>query len=64
MVLSDARSALLTSRQQGVGGLDKAASFVLEADGSPSVISSEKLGMGSAIDGGSSAYEQLKTSYS
>lgn len=42
-------------RQQGMGGLDKVAAVVLETDGSLSVIPSEKLGSGSALDGVSGA---------
>ncbi|MFL6716988.1 MAG: DUF421 domain-containing protein [Burkholderiaceae bacterium] len=37
-------------RQQGMGGLDQVAAVVLETDGSLSIIPSEKLGSGSALN--------------
>lgn len=38
-------------RRKGIGSLDKVAAVILESDGSLSVISREKIGSGSALDG-------------
>ena len=47
-------------RQKGMGSLDQVAAVILETDGSLSIISAEKLGSGSALEGVQGAGDRLQ----